>query len=238
MIVDQIPQSHIQQVCQPYTLRSPASKKYCCENSARRHAAALAQRLPLRRVGRQRPSRARNPVIPRQSGRQLERSRSCPVRLPDRQQQVRDGNEPPNAIRERGFEAALTDMNDYMPQLLKNERRLLIVVSTHGEGEPPVAAETLHQFLHSARAPKVPELRCCAGARRPLLPLFCKAGRDFDENLAQLGAQRLTKRVDCDTDFEEDAEEWIDAVLEALTPGPLSMASPAPSPKERGRAPA
>lgn len=117
--------------------------------------------------------------------------------------------------REHGFEAALLDMNDYAPQSLKNERRLLIVVSTHGEGEPPAAAESLYEFLHSARAPRLPDLQYAVlalGDRS--YARFCQTGRDFDEKLAELGAQRFLDRIECDVDFQESAHAWIAAVLE------------------------
>lgn len=116
-----------------------------------------------------------------------------------------------------GYDVAVKDMNDYTPQQLKNERQLLVIVSTHGEGDPPVAAETLHQFLHSARAPQLPELRysvLALGDRS--YAQFCQTGRDFDEKLAQLGARRIADRVECDVDFQESAEGWIAAVLEKL----------------------
>lgn len=123
------------------------------------------------------------------------------------------------AEKARALGVALTvrDMNDYTPQQLKNERLLLLVVSTHGEGEPPAAAETLHRFLHSARAPQLPDLQYAVlalGDRS--YAHFCQTGRDFDEKLAQLGAKRLTERVECDVDFQEDAEGWIAAVLDKI----------------------
>ncbi|MCC6461258.1 MAG: assimilatory sulfite reductase (NADPH) flavoprotein subunit [Saprospiraceae bacterium] len=116
-----------------------------------------------------------------------------------------------------GFPVSVLDMNDYAPQQLKNERWLLLVVSTHGEGEPPAAAETLHQFLHSARAPQLPELRfgvLALGDRS--YAQFCQTGRDFDEKLAQLGARRLVERAECDVDFMEEASRWISAVLDTI----------------------
>lgn len=116
-----------------------------------------------------------------------------------------------------GLALTVKDMNDYTPQQLKNERLLLLVVSTHGEGEPPAAAETLHRFLHSPRAPQLPDLQYAVlalGDRS--YAHFCQTGRDFDEKLAQLGAKRLTERVECDVDFQEDAEGWIAAVLDKI----------------------
>lgn len=116
-----------------------------------------------------------------------------------------------------GLALTVKDMNDYTPQQLKNERLLLLVVSTHGEGEPPAAAETLHRFLHSPRAPQLPDLQYAVlalGDRS--YAYFCQTGRDFDEKLAQLGAKRLTERVECDVDYQEDAEGWIAAVLDKI----------------------
>lgn len=116
-----------------------------------------------------------------------------------------------------GHGVSVKDMNDYTPQQLKNERLLLLVVSTQGEGEPPAAAETLYRFLHSPRAPQLPELQYAVlalGDRS--YAQFCQTGRDFDEKLAQLGARRLADRVECDVDFQEDADRWIAAVLDKI----------------------
>ncbi|GAA4363298.1 assimilatory sulfite reductase (NADPH) flavoprotein subunit [Hymenobacter saemangeumensis] len=122
------------------------------------------------------------------------------------------------AARQRGLsEVAVLDMNDYAGRSLAAERRLLLVVSTQGEGEPPIAAEELHQFLRSSRAPKLPELRYAVlalGDRSYLQ--FCQTGQDFDEQLAALGASRLLERTDCDVDFQEPARQWISRVLDKL----------------------
>ncbi len=116
-----------------------------------------------------------------------------------------------------GHDVSVKDMNDYTQQQLKNERLLLLVVSTHGEGEPPAAAETLHRFLHSARAPRLADLQYAVLALGDRgYAQFCQTGRDFDEKLAQLGARRLAERVECDVDFQEDADRWIAAVLEKI----------------------
>src|SRR5258708_30379090 len=50
---------------------------------------------------------------------------------------------------------------------------------------------------------------------------FCKCGKDFDQQLSLLGAQRLFERADCDVDFEQAAQSWLDgvfSVLEAVKP--------------------
>ncbi|RTQ53516.1 assimilatory sulfite reductase (NADPH) flavoprotein subunit [Hymenobacter gummosus] len=121
------------------------------------------------------------------------------------------------AAKHRGFEATARDMNDYQGRELSKEQVLLVVVSTQGEGEPPVAAEELHQFLASSRAPKLPELRysvLALGDRSYLH--FCQTGREFDERLLRLGATTLAPRVECDLEFQADARQWIEAVLQTL----------------------
>ncbi|AYA38291.1 assimilatory sulfite reductase (NADPH) flavoprotein subunit [Hymenobacter oligotrophus] len=138
------------------------------------------------------------------------------------------------AAKQRGLSATARDMNDYQPREIKGEQVLLVVVSTQGEGEPPVAAEELHQFLVSARAPKLPELRYAVlalGDRSYLQ--FCQTGKEFDERLAALGAQRIVPRVDCDVEYQAEAAQWIASVLSALggatAPAAASVNNEAPA---------
>ncbi|UYZ64530.1 assimilatory sulfite reductase (NADPH) flavoprotein subunit [Hymenobacter weizhouensis] len=123
------------------------------------------------------------------------------------------------AARQRGLTPTVRDMNDYPTKELQHERQLLIIVSTQGEGDPPMAAEELHQFLLSKRAPKLPELRYAVLALGDKSYLqFCQTGFEFDQRLAELGAQRLAERVDCDVSFENEARQWAAQVLGQLTP--------------------
>ncbi len=58
-------------------------------------------------------------------------------------------------IRERGWEAGVNDLNDYPAKNLKDEKIVLLVVSTQGEGDPPAAAEEFHKWLLGPRAPRL-----------------------------------------------------------------------------------
>ncbi|GAB2780973.1 sulfite reductase (NADPH) flavoprotein alpha-component [Hymenobacter luteus] len=131
------------------------------------------------------------------------------------------------AARQRGLPATVRDMNDYPPKDLKTERHLLVVVSTQGEGDPPIAAEELHQFLLSNRAPKLPELRFAVLALGDKSYLqFCQTGFEFDQRLAELGATRLLERVDCDVEFEAEARRWAGQVLGLLAESLPQVAAP------------
>jgi len=120
-------------------------------------------------------------------------------------------------LKEHGIKAICSSMDQFKPQELKKVRILLIVVSTHGEGDPPDNALSFYEFLHSRKAPRL------EGVQFSVLALgdssyehFCQAGKDLDKRLEELGGARLFPRIDCDVDFDDAANEWMEGVLEAL----------------------
>jgi len=126
---------------------------------------------------------------------------------------------------ENGFTVSLIDMNDYKPVQIKNETNLLLISSTHGEGVPPTSAEDLYLFLHGKKASKVPQLKFSVLALGDSSYVyFCKVGKDFDDKLEELGGTRIFPRTDCDIDFEDAADAWIEGSLSAF--GTLTNAIP------------
>lgn len=127
-------------------------------------------------------------------------------------------------LEDQSFQATVVSMGDFKPNNLKKIENLLIVVSTHGEGDPPDSAISFYEFLHSKRAPKLEGLRFSVLALGDTsYEFFCQTGKDFDKRLEELGGERLTARVDCDVDFDEPAAEWFGNVIESL--GKLSSVS-------------
>ena len=128
-------------------------------------------------------------------------------------------NQAAEALKGAGSEVVVADMSEYKPAQLKNEKLLLFVVATYGEGEPPAAAEELHKFIFSSRAPKL-----SADTQFAVLALgdksylqYCQTGKDFDQQLEKLGAKRIADRVDCDVDWHDDAEKWIKTVMSVVS---------------------
>ncbi|MGG3279329.1 assimilatory sulfite reductase (NADPH) flavoprotein subunit [Paenibacillus solani] len=120
-------------------------------------------------------------------------------------------------LEETGLTVTLSSMSDFKPNNLKKLQNLLIIVSTHGEGEPPDNAIPFYEFLHSKRAPQVEQLQYSVLALGDTsYEFFCQTGKDFDKRLEELGGKRLTARVDCDVDFDESAAEWMNQVLSSL----------------------
>lgn len=120
-------------------------------------------------------------------------------------------------LEEVGLQVTMSSMSDFKPNNLKKLQNLLIIVSTHGEGEPPDNAIPFYEFLHSKRAPQVDHLQYSVLALGDTsYEFFCQTGKDFDKRLEELGGKRLTPRVDCDVDFDESAAEWMNQVLLSL----------------------
>lgn len=116
-----------------------------------------------------------------------------------------------------GFQVAFSSMSDFKPNNLKKLQNLLIVASTHGEGEPPDNAIGFHEFLYGKRAPKLDDLNFSVlSLGDSSYEFFCQTGKDFDQRLEALGGKRIYSRVDCDLDYDEQVSQWIEGVLGGL----------------------
>jgi len=115
---------------------------------------------------------------------------------------------------QEGFNVHIYDTNDYAINKLKNEKNILVIVSTHGDGVPPSAAEEFYNFLFGKRAPELPNTNFSVLALGDSsYKKFCKAGRDIDSRLEALGAKRIFPRTDCDVEFETLSDAWIEGAL-------------------------
>lgn len=103
----------------------------------------------------------------------------------------------------------LVNAGDYKFKQIGQEKLLVIVTSTQGEGEPPEEAVALHKFLLSKKAPKMDGAAFAVfGLGDTSYEFFSQAGKDFDSRLAELGAERLLDRVDADVEYSELASAW------------------------------
>jgi sulfite reductase (NADPH) flavoprotein alpha-component len=115
------------------------------------------------------------------------------------------------------YQVTLSSMNEFKPNALKKIENLLLIVSTHGEGDPPDNALPFHEFLHSKRAPQLDNLQFSVlSLGDSSYEFFCQTGKQFEERLLELGAKQLSPRVDCDLDYDESAAEWFTNVLVTL----------------------
>ncbi|HFQ8225769.1 TPA: NADPH-dependent assimilatory sulfite reductase flavoprotein subunit [Citrobacter freundii] len=111
----------------------------------------------------------------------------------------------------------LVNAGDYKFKQIANEKLLVVVTSTQGEGEPPEEAVALHKFLFSKKAPKLENTAFAIfGLGDTSYEFFCQSGKDFDSKLAELGGERLLDRVDADVEYQAAAIEWRTRVVEVL----------------------
>jgi len=121
------------------------------------------------------------------------------------------------AATERGLAPEVVEISRYKPRRLKEEQDLLVIVSTHGEGDPPQPALEFFEYVEGPKAPKLGELRFAVLALGDsTYEHYCEAGKRLDRRFEQLGATRLAPRVDCDVDYDEPAAAWTAAALALL----------------------
>jgi len=134
-------------------------------------------------------------------------------------------NDAANLAKTHGLKAIVKSMDEIEADALATMEYLLIITSTYGEGEMPDNAQMLWDAISSETAPKLAKTNYSVLALGDTsYDLFCQAGKDWDNRLAELGATRMYDRADCDVDFEEHAQNWLTAVIPMMTSGTSTTA--------------
>lgn len=129
-------------------------------------------------------------------------------------------------LKKGNFEPESFDMAAYDRSRLPREKNLLVITSTYGDGEPPDNAAELHAWLHSDAAPRLEGVGFSVLALGDTnYPDFCKCGIEFDSRLEQLGASRLSPRIDSDVDYDAPFKQWTDAIVALLAPAGGAVAA-------------
>ncbi len=138
-------------------------------------------------------------------------------------------------LKKKGAQIKLQGLDQYRLTDLQKEKYFLLVISTHGEGEPPAAAKNFFDHIHN-NSLLLNELKYAVLALGDTAyPLFCKAGEDIDSRLNELGASRLLPVEKCNTDFEDAANAWIESVLERIDPKATNAQKAITSQKVNGK---
>ncbi|HJU45990.1 MAG TPA: flavodoxin domain-containing protein [Chitinophagaceae bacterium] len=141
--------------------------------------------------------------------------------------------------KKKGVAVKLASLDQYRVTDLVKEEYFFTVISTQGDGEPPAAAKKFYDHIH-LNGFKLDKLKYGVLALGDTsYPNFCKAGEDVDAQLQKLGGSRVVSLQKCDTDFDEEAEEWFVHVLQSVsakeTSSSLQPASAATVKKPSGK---
>ncbi len=131
-----------------------------------------------------------------------------------------------------GMAPQVRGLDDIEMAALADMRHLVIVTSTYGEGEMPDNAQLFWEALSADTAPRLESLKFAVLALGDTgYDGFCQAGKLIDTRLEQLGASRITARLDCDIDFEDAAAAWLGDTLPLAAEKPVAGTAPAAAPK-------
>tara|TARA_B100000767_G_C19763323_1_gene536235 strand:+ start:693 stop:1169 length:477 start_codon:yes stop_codon:yes gene_type:complete len=121
------------------------------------------------------------------------------------------------AVEDAGMEAEAFGMDEIENEDMLTYSRLLIVCSTWGDGEQPDNAMDLFEYAEGLAESDLTNMSYTVLALGDTaFDLFCEAGKEWDRILEEKGATRIAERIDCDVDYEDDSEEWIEEVVGIL----------------------
>ena len=106
------------------------------------------------------------------------------------------------------------DMEDITPGDISGAKRLIVICSTWGEGEQPVNAQDLYDAVSESEDGSMEGVNFAVLALGDTaFEFFCESGKEWDAILEEKGGKRTNERLDCDTDYDDYAEEWNGTTL-------------------------
>ena len=116
-----------------------------------------------------------------------------------------------------GLSPQIRGMDDIDTDELADVRRLLICCSTWGDGDQPDNAQELFDAVSELSVGSLTGLSYGVLAiGDSAFDLFCESGKEWDMVLEQKGGNRAVERIDCDTDYDDYADEWMAMALDVM----------------------
>ena len=117
-------------------------------------------------------------------------------------------------IEELGIEVDCSDMFDSDPKNMKDLTNVYFCVSTWGEGEPPDDSVDYFNKMKELPDDYLKNIRfAVCGLGDSAYDIFNGFGKDIEIEMNRLGGELITERVDCDIDFEELSDPWIEKIF-------------------------
>lgn len=119
-------------------------------------------------------------------------------------------------LKSQGANIKLKSVDQYRLNDFAKEKNLILIASTHGEGEIPDSGKKFYDHI-TQNDLNLSQLHYSVIALGDSnYPLFCQSGKDIETRLNILKAQRLTARIDLDLDFEDSIENIFSQISAAF----------------------
>jgi len=129
-------------------------------------------------------------------------------------------------IKSIGGRSKLKAVEQYRFTDLVKEKNLVLITSTHGEGEIPENGKGFYDYLCEQK-PDLSQLQYAILAIGDTnYQLFCEAGNIFEKKFSELKATELLPKLALDLDFEDFIPEWQKQILQCFTAGETKSLAP------------
>lgn len=115
-----------------------------------------------------------------------------------------------------GSKVKVVGMDTYKVNDLVNETNLCIIMSTHGDGDPPPSAKKFFDTLMKAEISLNKLEYSVLALGDSSYPYYCKAGEDVFHRLSAMGGKASISLQKCDVDYQNDATYWFQNYLKAF----------------------
>lgn len=133
--------------------------------------------------------------------------------------------------KKQGGKVKVIGMDTYKTDDLAHEKDLVIILSTHGDGDPPPSAKKFFDYIMTTEN-KYPKLEFAVLALGDTsYPMFCKAAEDVNEKLLKLGAKAVVPIERCDVDYQDVASTWFQTYLNSFPTDVTETIAPLPAQK-------
>jgi sulfite reductase alpha subunit-like flavoprotein len=113
--------------------------------------------------------------------------------------------------------AKMKDVQQYRLNDFAKEQNLILITSTHGDGEIPDSGKKFEAHLNDndLDLSKLKFITVALGDRN--YPLFCESGKIFENRLIELKATKIADRIDLDLDFENSIPQIFETITASFT---------------------
>ena len=120
-------------------------------------------------------------------------------------------------LKSQGANVKLKSVEQYRLTDFAKEKNLVLISSTHGEGEIPDAGKKFYDHISQNELDLSQLHYAVISLGDSNYPLFCQSGKDIDARLEALKAKKLTARIDLDLDFEDSIENIFSQLAAAFS---------------------